>query len=290
MCQKQHPSLAMRVLAALAVLALLPIADLGQNPCYTLVNATGHTVVVFYQYGGNVIPAGADIRRSFAAGESFRYCFSANSATALIETVGTVWEGDRPMIMGQVNGAMPAGIYRMIPVGGQPPPPHSPTPPPSPPPPNRTQTPISSGFAAVEISGTPYVWAYRASDGRVAIHEITPGVGTGFTQKSISTWDTGFSSFVGLSIAGTPYVWAYRASDGRVAIHEITPGVETGFTQKSISTWDTGFSSFVGLSVAGTPYVWAYRASDGRVAIHEITPGVGTGFTQKSISTWDKDF
>jgi hypothetical protein len=146
-----------------------------------------------------------------------------------------------------------------------------------------------SGFAAVDISGTPYVWAYRTSDGTVCIHEINPG-GNGFTQKNLYKWDTGFSSFVGFSLAGVPYVWAYRTSDGTVCIHQITPGVGNGFTQKNLYKWDTGFSSFVGFSLAGVPYVWGYRASDGTVCIHQITPGVGNGFTQKNLYKWDTGF
>jgi hypothetical protein len=147
-----------------------------------------------------------------------------------------------------------------------------------------------SGFAAVDISGTPYVWAYRTSDGTVCIHQITPGVGNGFTQKNLYKWDTGFSSFVGFSLAGVPYVWAYRASDGTVCIHQITPGVGNGFTQKNLYKWDTGFSGFAAVDISGTPYVWAYRTSDGTVCIHQITPGVGNGFTQKNLYKWDTGF
>jgi hypothetical protein len=35
----------------------------------------------------------------------------------------------------------------------------------------------------------PYVWAYRASDGVVAIHQLTPGVGNGITQKNYYKWE-----------------------------------------------------------------------------------------------------
>ena len=146
-----------------------------------------------------------------------------------------------------------------------------------------------SGFAAVtDAPGNAYIWAYRASDGRVCIHQIAAG-GTGFTQKFFSNWDPGFSSFAGFSIGGVPYVWTYKASNGTVCIHQINSG-GTGFTQKYLYTWDTGFSGFAAVvDGVGTAYIWAYRASDGKVCIHQISAG-GTGFTQKYFYNWDPGF
>jgi hypothetical protein len=149
-----------------------------------------------------------------------------------------------------------------------------------------------SGFAAApRPSGYPYVWAYRASDGTVCIHEINVGMTglTQFTQKTQYKWDKGFSNFVGFSFSGMPCVWAYRASDGTTCIHQMT-GVGNGFTQKSLYKWDTGFSGFAAVvDGSGTTYVWAYRASDGTTCIHQIT-GTGSGFTQKALYKWDKGF
>src|SRR5271155_2781851 len=81
-----------------------------------------------------------------------------------------------------------------------------------------------SSFVGFSLAGIPYVWAYRSSDGTVCIHQIDVG-GTGFTQKFIYQWDTGFSGFTAVSdAAGNVYVWAYRSSDGTVCIHQINPG------------------------------------------------------------------
>jgi hypothetical protein len=89
-------------------------------------------------------------------------------------------------------------------------------------------------FAGFDLTITtsstlPYIWAYRASDGMVCIHSISPG-GKGFTQKYQHKWDSGFSNFVALSLGNDTYILAYRASDGRICIHRINPG-GTGFTQ-----------------------------------------------------------
>jgi hypothetical protein len=146
-----------------------------------------------------------------------------------------------------------------------------------------------SGFAAVvEAAGNAYVWAYRASDGIVCIHQINAG-GAGFTQKFMDKWDTGFSAFAGVSVEGVPYIRAYRASDGIVCIHQIDAG-GAGFTQKLMYKWDTGFSGFAAVADAsGNGYVWAYRASDGIVCIHQINAG-GAGFTQRFMYKWDTGF
>ena len=146
-----------------------------------------------------------------------------------------------------------------------------------------------SGFASViDSSANAFVWAYRASDGTVCIHQIDSG-GKGFTQKHLYKWDTGFSSFVGFSLAGIPYVWAYKAGVGTVCIHQIDSSVN-GFTQKFLYKWDTGFSGFAAVTdSSGNVYIWAYRASDGTVCIHQVNPG-GNGFTQKHLYKWDTGF
>jgi phospholipase C len=142
-----------------------------------------------------------------------------------------------------------------------------------------------SSFAGFSLAGVPYVWAYRAGDGTVCIHQINPG-GIGFTQKYQYKWDTGFSGFTAVTdSAGNVYVWAYRTGDGMVCIHQINPE-GNGFTQKFQYKWDTGFSGFAGFSLANVPYVWAYRAGDGTVCIHQIDAG-GSGFTQKFQYKWD---
>jgi hypothetical protein len=287
----------MRVLVVVGALIAFCAVGLAQNGCYTLVNATNHEVAVNYEVPGGVVGTPFVTGQRLSAGSQIKYCAVLYSVTAIIGTPDTVWEGNRRMIMGP--GGLPAGIYRMITAGSSQPPVGGATQDRLGVPPyhhvaasvaEEKQTPPSSGFAAVDISGIPYVWAYRVSDGTVAIHEITPGVGNGFTQKNLYKWDTGFSSFATFSTGGTPYVWAYRTSDGRVCIHQISPGVGNEFTQKNLYKWDTGFSSFATFSIGGTAHVWAYRTSDGTIAIHEMTPGVGNGFTQSNLFKWDTGF
>jgi hypothetical protein len=81
------------------------------------------------------------------------------------------------------------------------------------------------------------VWAYRASDGHVCIHQINPG-GTGFTQTAyIPLWDYGYTAFQGIDLAGQAYIWAFNNDAKRACIHQIDAG-GAGFTQVFINTAD----------------------------------------------------
>jgi len=57
-----------------------------QGPCYKLVNATTHEVVVNYQYPGNVILMGGHVQDKFSPGSELTYCYPSYSATANIAT------------------------------------------------------------------------------------------------------------------------------------------------------------------------------------------------------------
>jgi hypothetical protein len=104
----------MRLLALIASTLTLSVAGLAaDNPCYTLVNATNHQVVL------NYVPAPgepADARK-FSPGAKMMFCFpvAGQSLTANIATSDAKWESDRQMVMGSKQGSLPPGTYRIIP-------------------------------------------------------------------------------------------------------------------------------------------------------------------------------
>jgi hypothetical protein len=113
------------------ILSLFAISGIGlcqNSPCYTLLNATTHAVVVNFQYPDNLVPDGGVTNTTFSPNTQQEYCFDAYSATAVIATPNTIWEGNKRMVMGNTAGALPFGTYRMIggPTPGPPPTPNSP--------------------------------------------------------------------------------------------------------------------------------------------------------------------
>jgi len=104
----------MRLLPLLAAALLLSIAGFGaDNPCYTLVNATNHEVVLNYV---PATPGEPDNVHLFLPGAKKIFCFAfpGLSIIANIATSVAKWEGDRPMVMGRKQGALPAGTYRVV--------------------------------------------------------------------------------------------------------------------------------------------------------------------------------
>lgn len=97
-------------------MAFLALSATGyaQARCYILVNATGHAVIVNFQYPPGVIPTDGILKQVFPPDAKFTHCFPTYSGTANIATEDTSWEGGRPMVMGGVQGALPPGTYRMI--------------------------------------------------------------------------------------------------------------------------------------------------------------------------------
>jgi hypothetical protein len=102
-------------LLALATTALtLSIATLAaDNPCYTLVNATNHEVVLNYVPVAPGEPA--DVHK-FSPGAKMMFCFPRPSGTltANIATTEAKWEGGQPMVMGRARPALPPGTYRIV--------------------------------------------------------------------------------------------------------------------------------------------------------------------------------
>ncbi len=82
--------------------------------CYTLANATNHEVMVKFAYPPGEVPVNAVTSTTFLPNGKQRYCLSVGSVTANIATPHSIWEGNRAMVMGNAQGALPAGTYRMV--------------------------------------------------------------------------------------------------------------------------------------------------------------------------------
>jgi hypothetical protein len=101
----------MKGLIKVVTAAALALPAVGFAECYTLVNATGHEVVVNYNPNTPVGP-GFVYQQKFSSGTRFGYC-TPYKVTASIATPNTIWDGNRGLVMGP--GGSPAGTYRMVP-------------------------------------------------------------------------------------------------------------------------------------------------------------------------------
>jgi hypothetical protein len=100
----------MRLLSLITVALTLSIAGLGaDNPCYTLVNATSHEAVL------NLVPS-SEVEK-LLPGAKIVLCFpiAGQSLTPNIATNDAKWESDRQMVIGNKQGSLPPGTYRIIP-------------------------------------------------------------------------------------------------------------------------------------------------------------------------------